>query len=111
MRKKQSIARRGWAILGLLALFLLGMGQPIYARPAWSESAPYIHFVNYHYVGNGVEGGARDVIMEYSPLALALAGCDYNDYQRLDEETQSAWSEIVNQYSCSSDTVASEKMT
>ena len=65
MRNKQSLARRGWAMLGLLALFLLGMGQPVYAKPDWSESAPYIHFVNYHYVGNGVEGGARDVIMEY----------------------------------------------
>ena len=72
MRKKQSVARRGWAMLGLLALFLLGMGQPVYAKPDWSESAPYIHFVNYHYVGNGVEGGARDVIMEYSPDANGI---------------------------------------
>ncbi|MBF0935757.1 MAG: hypothetical protein HXK00_09000, partial [Abiotrophia defectiva] len=72
MRKKQSIARRGWAMLGLLAVFLLGMGQPVYAKPDWSESAPYIHFINYHYVGNGVAGGARDVIMEYSPDANGI---------------------------------------
>lgn len=38
-------------------------------------------------------------------LALALAGCGYNDYQRLDEETQSAWSEVVNQYQRRSDLV------
>ncbi len=31
-------------------------------------------------------------------LALSLAGCGYNDFQRLDESTQSAWSEVVNQY-------------
>ena len=54
MRKKQSIARRGWVLLGLLAVFLLGMGQPVFAKPDWSESASYIHFINYHYVGNGV---------------------------------------------------------
>ena len=27
-----------------------------------------------------------------------LAGCGYNDFQRLDEQTQSAWSEVINQY-------------
>ncbi|RRD58173.1 LemA family protein [Comamonadaceae bacterium OH2545_COT-014] len=29
---------------------------------------------------------------------LSLTGCGYNDYQRLDEATKSAWSEVVNQY-------------
>jgi LemA protein len=31
-------------------------------------------------------------------LALSLGGCGYNDFQRLDESTKSAWSEVVNQY-------------
>ncbi|AVO33201.1 LemA family protein [Ottowia oryzae] len=31
-------------------------------------------------------------------LALTLTGCGYNDFQRLDEATNSAWSEVVNQY-------------
>ena len=31
-------------------------------------------------------------------LAFALTGCGYNDFQRLDEATKSAWSEVVNQY-------------
>ena len=31
-------------------------------------------------------------------LSLSLSGCGYNDYQRLDEQTLSAWSEVVNQY-------------
>ena len=31
-------------------------------------------------------------------VALALSGCGYNDFQRLDETTKSAWSEVVNQY-------------
>lgn len=30
--------------------------------------------------------------------ALLLGGCGYNDFQRLDEQTKSAWSEVVNQY-------------
>ncbi|MBI2732340.1 MAG: LemA family protein [Aquabacterium sp.] len=31
-------------------------------------------------------------------LALSLTGCGYNDFQRLDEQTKSAWSEVLNQY-------------
>ncbi len=30
--------------------------------------------------------------------ALVLTGCGYNDFQRLDEQTKSAWSEVLNQY-------------
>jgi LemA protein len=29
---------------------------------------------------------------------LALSGCGYNDFQRLDEQVKAAWSEVVNQY-------------
>ena len=38
-------------------------------------------------------------------LALALSGCGYNDFQRLDEQTQSAWSEVLNQYQRRADLV------
>lgn len=31
-------------------------------------------------------------------IALTLGGCGYNDFQRLDEQTKSAWSEVLNQY-------------
>lgn len=31
-------------------------------------------------------------------LALSLSGCGYNDFQRRDEQTKSAWSEVLNQY-------------
>jgi LemA protein len=31
-------------------------------------------------------------------LATALAGCGYNDFQRLDEEAKAGWSEVLNQY-------------
>lgn len=31
-------------------------------------------------------------------LVLTLSGCGYNDFQRLDEQTKSAWSEVLNQY-------------
>ena len=37
--------------------------------------------------------------------ALALTGCGYNDFQRLDEQTKSAWSEVLNQYQRRSDLV------
>jgi LemA protein len=31
-------------------------------------------------------------------LATALAGCGYNDFQRLDEQVTAGWSEVLNQY-------------
>ena len=31
-------------------------------------------------------------------VASVLGGCGYNDFQRLDEQTKSAWSEVLNQY-------------
>jgi LemA protein len=31
-------------------------------------------------------------------VTLGLSGCGYNDFQRLDEATKSAWSEVLNQY-------------
>ena len=37
--------------------------------------------------------------------ALALTGCGYNDFQTLDEQTNSAWSEVLNQYQRRADLV------
>ena len=37
--------------------------------------------------------------------ALTLSGCGYNDFQRLDEQTRSAWSEVLNQYQRRADLV------
>lgn len=37
--------------------------------------------------------------------ALALSGCGYNDFQNLDEQTKSAWSEVLNQYQRRADLV------
>ena len=37
--------------------------------------------------------------------ALALGGCGYNDFQRLDEQTKAAWSEVLNQYQRRADLV------
>jgi LemA protein len=37
--------------------------------------------------------------------ALSLAGCGYNDFQRLDEQSKSAWSEVLNQYQRRADLV------
>jgi len=37
--------------------------------------------------------------------SLSLTGCGYNDFQRLDEQTTSAWSEVLNQYQRRADLV------
>lgn len=37
--------------------------------------------------------------------ALALSGCGYNKFQSLDEQTKSAWSEVLNQYQRRADLV------
>ena len=37
--------------------------------------------------------------------ALALSGCGYNRFQSLDEQTKSAWSEVLNQYQRRADLV------
>ncbi|MEO7937813.1 MAG: LemA family protein [Burkholderiaceae bacterium] len=36
---------------------------------------------------------------------FALSGCGYNDFQRLDEQAKSAWSEVLNQYQRRADLV------
>ncbi|MCJ0764622.1 LemA family protein [Variovorax terrae] len=36
---------------------------------------------------------------------LSLGGCGYNDFQRLDEQTKAAWSEVLNQYQRRADLV------
>lgn len=38
-------------------------------------------------------------------LSAALGGCGYNDFQRLDEQTRSAWAEVLNQYQRRADLV------
>ena len=37
--------------------------------------------------------------------ALTLSACGYNDFQRFDEQTKSAWSEVLNQYQRRADLV------
>jgi LemA protein len=36
---------------------------------------------------------------------LALSGCGYNEFQKLDEQVKSAWSEVLNQYQRRADLV------
>jgi LemA protein len=38
-------------------------------------------------------------------LGLMLTGCGYNEFQRLDEQSRSAWSEVLNQYQRRADLV------
>ncbi len=38
-------------------------------------------------------------------ITLLMTGCGYNDFQRLDEQTKSAWSEVLNQYQRRADLV------
>ncbi|MEI7784042.1 MAG: LemA family protein [Betaproteobacteria bacterium] len=44
-------------------------------------------------------------LMLTAALALLLSACGYNDFQRLDEQTKSAWSEVLNQYQRRADLV------
>jgi LemA protein len=37
--------------------------------------------------------------------ALTLGGCGYNDFQRLDEQSKAAWSQVLNQYQRRADLV------
>jgi LemA protein len=39
------------------------------------------------------------------PMVMGLSACGYNDFQRLDEQTKSAWSEVLNQYQRRADLV------
>ena len=38
-------------------------------------------------------------------LSLLMSGCGYNQFQSLDEQTKSAWSEVLNQYQRRADLV------
>jgi len=38
-------------------------------------------------------------------LCITLSSCGYNNFQKLDEETKSSWSEVVNQYQRRSDLI------
>ena len=40
----------------------------------------------------------RTALIATFAAAATLTGCGYNDFQRLDEQTKSAWSEVLNQY-------------
>jgi LemA protein len=38
-------------------------------------------------------------------ISSLLTGCGYNDFQRLDEQSKAAWSEVLNQYQRRSDLI------
>ena len=44
-------------------------------------------------------------LMVMVAAAVVLTGCGYNDFQRLDEESTAAWSEVLNQYQRRADLV------
>jgi LemA protein len=58
-----------------------------------------------------MEGGAlmqpRSLLLipVFAALLLAMSGCGYNKIQGLDEETNAAWSEVLNQYQRRADLV------
>jgi hypothetical protein len=63
------------------------------ANPVLVSASPSPLF---HFHGNRT---MRLILMSLlAALALSLSGCGYNDFQRLDEQTKSAWSEVLNQY-------------
>jgi LemA protein len=48
---------------------------------------------------------ARIALLLTIGTASLLTGCGYNDFQRLDEQSKSAWSEVLNQYQRRADLV------
>lgn len=57
--------------------------------------------------GNFMQRSTTRVLLATAVLtaSLSLSGCGYNDFQRLDEQTGSAWSEVLNQYQRRADLV------
>jgi len=45
------------------------------------------------------------MVLTLLTAGLGLSACGYNDFQRLDEQTASAWSEVLNQYQRRADLV------
>ncbi|MEG0140966.1 MAG: LemA family protein, partial [Comamonas sp.] len=45
------------------------------------------------------------LIIATAASMLSLTGCGYNDFQRLDEKSKAAWSEVLNQYQRRSDLI------
>ena len=55
---------------------------------------------------SGLAAARRLALAAFACAAgLALAGCGYNDFQRLDEDVKASWSEVLNQYQRRSDLV------
>ena len=46
----------------------------------------------------GKVGVRTGIAAGWMVVTLFMSGCGYNDFQRLDEQTRSAWSEVLNQY-------------
>ena len=44
-------------------------------------------------------------LLSFVIVAITLSGCGYNDFQKFDEQTKSAWSEVLNQYQRRADLV------
>ena len=47
----------------------------------------------------------RLLVLLTALAATLLTGCGYNDFQRLDEQSKAAWSEVLNQYQRRADLV------
>ena len=45
-----------------------------------------------------MQSSFKSLVLGSVLFSLALSGCGYNDLQGLDEETNAAWSEVLNQY-------------
>lgn len=55
--------------------------------------------------GNFMQRSTTRVLLATAVLTASLSGCGYNDFQKLDEQTTSAWSEVLNQYQLRADLV------
>jgi LemA protein len=87
--------------------------EPRFARCGWHGAAccaQHLKRLGSHPIYATVAGPAerKTTMLRWLLIiaaALSLGGCGYNDFQRLDEQSKSAWSEVLNQYQRRADLV------
>jgi hypothetical protein len=78
------------------SLFSPGFGEPGLVLVALAYAgARYCQFMRANLVFYAL-GGAMTTWFLLLMAVLGLSGCGYNDFQRLDEQTKSAWSEVLS---------------
>jgi len=72
--------------------------MPVMLHPAESRCYSFLDYFN-NWGITMFQTSLRRLLAALALVStLSLTGCGYNDFQRLDEQSQSGWSEVLNQY-------------